>query len=180
MRRLFPLALVLLAGALRPASACCQLGGTACGDPTAVDCNNGSVCFVPYRTCPGCTCTTTNEGKTCLATASEPGTVGPLQIDKVPAGSALVLSWGAGCFASGPDYSVHEGTLGVWYSNEPLRCTSASALTLTITPSGGDRYYLIAPEVGDFTGSLGTNSAGAQRPLGLASCTPDRALVPCP
>lgn len=94
--------------------------------------------------------------------------------------SDLDLGWGASCSASGPDYSVHEGVLGTWYSHAPLRCSSGGALLLTITPSGGDRYYLIVPISSGFTGSFGTNTAGVEKPDGAPSCTDDRALAPCP
>ena len=165
----------------RPAHACCQLGGTACGDPFAVSCNNGVVCFPPWRTCPDCTCTTTNAGHMCLTTTSEPGTVTTLHVDKnAQTVGDLGLTWGASCGASGPDYSVHEGQLGVWFSHAPLRCSSGGQLSVTITPSGGDRYYLIAPISAGFTGSLGTASTGSERPDGSPSCTDDRALAPCP
>jgi hypothetical protein len=165
----------------RPAHACCQLGGTACGDPFAVSCNNGVVCFPPWRTCPDCTCTTTNAGHTCLATTSEPGTVSTLLIDKhAQTAGDLDVTWGASCSASGPDYSIHEGQLGLWFSHAPLRCTSGGARSVTITPSGGDRYYLVAPIAAGFTGSLGTASTGSERPDGSPSCTDDRALAPCP
>jgi hypothetical protein len=171
----------LALAAARPASACCQLGGTACGDPFAVSCNNGVVCFIPYRTCSGCTCTITNGGQTCLATASQPGRVATLHVDRsLATQGALDFTWSASCSGTGPDYSVQEGVLGSWYSHEPLRCTSGGALSLTLTPSGGNRYYLIAPILDDFTGSLGTSSAGAERPDGSPSCTSDRALAPCP
>jgi hypothetical protein len=171
----------LALAASRPASACCQLGGTACGDPFAVSCNNGVVCFIPYRTCSGCTCTVTNGGQTCLATASQPGRVATLHVDRSTQNpNDLALSWSASCSGTGPDYAVHEGLLGSWYSHAPLRCTSGGALSLTITPSGGSRYYLIAPVLADFTGSLGTSSAGVERPDGSPSCTNDRALAPCP
>lgn len=175
-------AIVLLSlAAFRPAAACCQLGGSACGDPFAISCNNGSVCFIPYRSCPNCTCSTTNEGQACVDSGSLPGTVPTLFVDRdVQSPGDLDLSWGASCAGPGRDYSVHEGVLGQWYSHAPLRCTSGGALTLTLTPSGGDRYYLIAPIVGSFTGSLGTNSLGAERPDGSPSCTDDRATAPCP
>jgi len=171
----------LIVTSTRPSNACCQLGGTACGDPFALSCNNGVVCFPPWRSCPGCTCTTTNAGHMCLTTTSEPGTVSTLHVDKnAQAVADLDLTWGASCSASGPDYSIHEGQLGVWFSHAPLRCSSGSALSFTITPSGGDRYYLIAPISVGYTGSLGTDSVGAERPDGSPSCTDDRALAPCP
>lgn len=172
---------VLSVASRRPAAGCCQLGGAGCGDPVAVSCNNGVVCFPPYLSCPGCTCTTTNEGHTCLTTTSEPGTVPTLHVDKsAQSAGDLDLSWGASCGASGPDYSVHEGQLGGWFSHAPIRCSSGRALSLTITPSVGNRYYLIAPISAGYTGSLGTDSAGNERPDGSPSCTDDRALAPCP
>jgi len=163
------------------AEACCQLGGTVCGDPFAVSCNNGVVCFPPWRSCPDCTCTATNGGQTCLATTSEPGTVATLQVNRdAVVGTDLDLTWSASCAASGPDYAVYEGQLGTWFSHDPRGCSSGQTLSMTITPSGGDRYYLVAPVTSEFTGSLGTTSAGAERPDGEASCTADRALAPCP
>jgi hypothetical protein len=180
-RCLFTAVACLILASAPPAGACCQLGGTACGDPFAVSCNNGVVCFPPWRSCPGCTCTATNGGQTCLTTTSEPGRVSTLRVDK----SALTvgdldLNWGASCSVSGPDYSVHEGQLGVWFSHAPLLCSSGLALSVTITPSGGGRYYLIAPIAAGYTGSFGTDSAGSERPDGSPSCTDDRALAPCP
>jgi hypothetical protein len=173
--------LFLTAASGRDALACCQLGGSSCGDPFAISCNSGVVCFPPYLSCPNCTCTTTNAGHMCLAAASEPGTVPTLRLEKDAAAAGdLDLSWGASCSASGPDYSVHEGQLGVWFSHAPLRCTSGHATSVTITPSGGGRYYLVAPISAGYTGSLGVDSAGIERPDGSPSCTDDRALAPCP
>lgn len=91
----------------------------------------------------------------------------------------LDLSWGASCTAPGTDYSIHEGLLGVWYSHGAVLCTSAGALSWTLTPAGGDRYYLIAPVRSGFTGSFGTNATGAERPDGDPSCSDQRALAPC-
>jgi hypothetical protein len=165
----------------RPAQGCCQLGGSACGDPFAIDCNNGVVCFVPWRTCPSCTCTTMSSGKTCLANASEPGSVPSLRIGKGgPTGGDLQLDWDVSCAGLGPDYSIHEGLLGVWYSHAAVRCTSAGMLQATLTPADGSRYYLIAPVRDGFTGSLGKSSTGSERPDGDPSCTDSRALAPCP
>ncbi len=181
-RRFLVTALVcLIVTSNRPAKACCQLGGAGCGDPFAVSCNNGVVCFPPFLSCPGCTCTTTNDGHMCLTTTSEPGTVPTLHVDKnAQIVGDLDLSWDASCSASGPDYSVHHGQLGVWFSHARLSCSSARALSQTITPWGGDRYYLIAPISAGYTGSLGTDWAGTERPDGDPSCTDDRALAPCP
>jgi len=164
-----------------PAAANCQLGGSACGDPFAIDCNGGVVCPIPWRTCSGCVCTTTSNGRTCLAPALQPGSVATVRIGKSASTPGdLDFAWDASCAPTSPDYAIYEGLLGVWYTHEPLRCTSAGALSLTLAPSPGDRYYLIAPILGDFTGSLGTNRSGTQRPDGDPSCTADRAIAPCP
>jgi hypothetical protein len=123
----------------------------------------------------------TNAGFTCLTTTSVPGSVATLHVARnAQVVGDLDLSWSASCSASGPDYVVHQGQLGSWFSHAPLSCSSGHALSLTVTPSGGDRYYLIAPVSADFTGSLGADSAGTERPDGSPSCTDDRALAPCP
>ena len=179
-RRLSVAAVGLAIGLFRDASACCQLGGTACGDPFAVDCNNGVVCFIPYRTCNNCTCTTTASGKTCLPATAEPGRVSTLTVSRSAAQpGSLDLAWGASCSPSSPTYAVYEGAIGSWYSHEARVC-SIAALFTTLAPFGGNRYYLVAPVAGTFTGSLGTSSAGAELPDGSPSCTTDRALAPCP
>ena len=178
MRNLAALAVALVVA--RGALASCQLGGTFCGDPVAIDCNGGAVCFPPWRSCSGCTCTATNEGKTCLPNASEPGTVATLYVAKSAIPGDLDLVWTSSCRPSASDYGIYEGTLAVWYSHEPLQCSSAGALSATIAPSGGDRYYLVVAISGGFIGSLGTGSSGAERPDGLGSCGNDRALAPCP
>jgi len=171
----------LIATIVPPARANCQLGGTFCGDPVAIDCNGGAVCFPPFRLCTGCTCTTTNEGKTCLANTSEPGSVVTLLIGKdAQTPGSLDLTWSLSCAGAGRDYSVHEGQLGSWYSHEARLCSSGGTLSATLAPFGGDRYYLVAATMSDFTGSLGTGAGGTERPDSFSSCTADRALAPCP
>jgi hypothetical protein len=173
-------ACALALGLVRPALACCQLGGTTCGDPFAIECNNGAVCFPPWRTCPSCTCTSTSSGRTCLANASVPGTVSTLLVGKSGTPGDLDLSWTPSCNPSTLDYAIDEGAIGTWYSHEARKCTGAGILMTTLTPFGGNRYYLVAPVIGSFTGSLGASSTGAERPDGAPSCTADRAVAPCP
>ena len=163
-----------------PALANCQLGGSACGDPVAVSCNGGAVCFPPWRTCNNCTCTTTSAGQTCLANSAQPGTVATLSLSKHAGTSELDLAWSASCSPAGPDYAIYEGQAGDWVTHVPIRCTTGFALSLTIAPAGGDRYYLVAPVTTGYTGSLGKSSNGAERPAGDGSCTADRAIAPCP
>jgi hypothetical protein len=181
VRRAVVAAVALGGLAVSTARANCQLGGTACGDPTAISCNTGVVCFPPWKTCSSCTCTPTSTGQTCLSSSAEPGAVVALFIDKdAQTPGSLDVTWGASCAPSNPDYAVYEGAIGSWYSHAPLLCTSGGALSVTIAPSAGDRYYLVAPIAGDFTGSLGTSTSGGERPDGVPACTDDRALAPCP
>jgi hypothetical protein len=51
---------------------------------------------------------------------------------------------------------------------------------VTLSPQTGDTYYLVASISESWTGSFGTNSAGAQRPDSETPCTNDRAIAPCP
>lgn len=180
VRTIVAAAFALALGVSRPASACCQLGGTVCGDPFAVECNNGAVCSPPWKACPGCTCTTTSGGRTCLANASVPGTVSTVLLSKSANAGDLDLSWTPSCNPSTLEYAVDEGEIGTWYSHQARTCTSSGALVTTLSPFGGNRYYLVAPVVGSFTGSLGASSAGTERPDGAPSCTDNRALAPCP
>jgi hypothetical protein len=78
-----------------------------------------------------------------------------------------------------PTYAVYEGAIGTWYSHEARLCAVA-ALFATLSPFGGNRYYLVAPVTGPFTGSLGIGAGGTERPDGSSSCGTDRALAPCP
>jgi hypothetical protein len=161
--------------------ACCQLVGSMCGEPYAVNCNNGVVCLPGFISCPGATCTSTIIGQTCLATMSQPGTVLGLRVNKdsVNAGN-LALDWDPSCSPYANDYSVHEGAVGVWYSHTSVRCSTGGALSVTLSPQYGNTYYLVAPIFGTWTGSFGSNSAGAQRPDSDAPCTSDRAITACP
>jgi hypothetical protein len=164
-----------------PAAAACQLGGSGCGDPGAIDCNGGAVCFFPWRLCTGCTCVTTGLGKTCLASGDQPGTVATLAVTKSATTEGdLDLAWSPSCSASQPDYAVHEGSLGQWYTHAPSICSTAGSQSTTLTASGGNRYYLVVPIAGTFTGSFGTSTANGERPDASPSCTDDRALSPCP
>ncbi len=172
---------ILLASSGPATRACCQLVGSVCGAPYAVNCNNGVVCLPGFISCPGATCTSTIIGQTCLATTSQPGTVLTLRVNKdtVVAGN-LDLDWDPSCSPYANDYSVHEGAVGTWYSHTSVRCSTGGALSVTLSPQSGDTYYLVAPISGSWTGSFGTNSAGAQIPDSDVPCTSDRAIAPCP
>ncbi len=172
---------VLLVPSGRSAWGCCQLVGSVCGEPYAVNCNNGVVCLPGYISCPGAVCTSTVVGHTCLATTSQPGMVRGLRIGRNAVNEAnLDLDWDPSCSPYASDYSVHEGTLGIWYSHTPVRCSTAGALSTTISPRSGNEYYLVAPISGSWTGSFGTRSTGVERPDADTPCTDDRAIAPCP
>ena len=98
-----------------------------------------------------------------------PGT--PLTLGKGP-GNDLVLSWGNSCLAGDADYAVYEGAMGAFTSHVPIRCDTAGATTVTVTPGAGSRYYLVVPRNINREGSYGTASSGAQRPPSLSACLP--------
>jgi hypothetical protein len=98
--------------------------------------------------------------------ASAPGV--PLTLTK--SGSDLTLQWGASCIATDADYEVYEGTLGTFFSHLPRLCTTGGLLAATITPSPGDRYYLVVPRNDSREGSYGVYGSGTERPMSFAAC----------
>ena len=69
-------------------------------------------------------------------------------------------------------YNVYEGTIGNWYSHTPVNCgvtttAGASGLEAWVTPSSGDRYYLVtASDCSE--GPIGVDSSG--QPRGSEAC----------
>jgi hypothetical protein len=100
---------------------------------------------------------------------SNPGP--PLTIAK-GAGDAIALAWGASCVAADADYAVYEGSLGSFTSHAPRTCSTGGALSLSLVPDAGDRYYLIVPVHADREGSYGTDGTGAERSPGMGACAP--------
>jgi len=92
----------------------------------------------------------------------------------------LDLSWGASCSAAATDYSIHEGSIGSWYDHTSIVCSTAGALSYTITPAAFSAYYLIVPLSASAEGSYGVDSTGAERPVSLEACRPAQALAACP
>ncbi len=84
----------------------------------------------------------------------------------------LNLSWGAGCGETTNDYSVHEGSLGSFYSHTAHTCATSGAIAVTLTPGAGETYYLVVPLNDDAEGSYGTGLGGAGRPRSTAACRP--------
>jgi len=104
-----------------------------------------------------------------------PGT--PLRASKN--GSQLDLTWGASCGAAATDFAVYEGTLGSWSSHQSLACTTGGAQSATVTPSSGDRYYLIVPLSATQEGSYGTRTGGAEIPQSSSPCKASQDLSAC-
>ena len=92
----------------------------------------------------------------------------------------LDLAWDPSCSPDGVDYAVYEGTVGAWYSHNPVLCTTGGAETATIPPGSGNRYYLVVPESAFREGSSGTDSAGIERPGSASSCRTERDPSGCP
>lgn len=92
----------------------------------------------------------------------------------------LDLSWDVSCLVSADDYSIHEGTIGTWYSHSRAVCTTGGSTSHTMTPGSGGRYFLVVPLNPDAEGSYGLDSSGTQRPLSSATCRSEVSVEPCP
>ena len=94
----------------------------------------------------------------------------PLTMSKLNlSGTSVSMSWGSTCSPEGTGYGLYEGTIGSWYSHTAMACLG-STNSATFSPSSGNRYYLVAPNNGDYEGSYGTDSSGNQIPQGASAC----------
>ena len=120
------------------------------------------------------------SGVSGLAWSGNPGRVPPtVHVDK--AGANITVSWSTSCSQGADDYAIYEGTIGTWYSHTSKVCTDAGHdLTETFAPAAGSDYYLVVPRNAVEEGSYGTNSGGAERPIGAAVCVAPQVLTPCP
>jgi hypothetical protein len=96
------------------------------------------------------------------------------------AGGNVTLDWYPSCSTDDIDYGVYEGTIGDWYSHEPVldNCMTGGT-SATFVAGGGDRYYLVVPTNGPIEGSYGVDGASAERPVGINPCTTQQ-LGTCP
>ena len=99
----------------------------------------------------------------------------PLALAHSSVAGDLDLLWGASCVQTDDDYAVYEGVLGDFTSHVPVGipdCTTGGATTTTITPSAGDRYYLVVPQLlsEGIEGSYGFASDGTPRTPSLSAC----------
>ncbi len=107
-----------------------------------------------------------------------PGT----QLMVVPAGGGdITLSWDDSCVVTDTDFEIYEGLLGDFTTHVARSCSTLSATSFTLTPSGGNRYYLVVPRNATNEGSYGTDSNGVERPqaIGIGACLP-QAIAACP
>ena len=103
---------------------------------------------------------------------SGPGGRTPLLVTKLTGGD-LVLAWGASCVPTDNDYVLYEGTMGgAFDSHEGRLCSTNGATAMTLTPSSGSTYYLVAPRNAGREGSLGSRSDVTERTQGMAICLP--------
>ena len=108
-----------------------------------------------------------------------PGT--PLLLSKTQT-EEIWLAWTASCVTSDSDYAVYEGLLGDFTSHVPVVdsfCTTAGMLTVTIAPTGGNRYYIVVPQGDVREGSYGVDSGRVPRPQSLSACRPQLVEI-CP
>lgn len=110
--------------------------------------------------------------------ASVPG--GPLSVRIDPLDpSRLELDWSPSCDGSAANYSIHEGTIGNWYSHDAALCTTGGATTATVVPGAGNRYYLVVPLDAEREGSYGSDSSGVERPRSNLRCRSMRVSGSC-
>ncbi|MGH9867612.1 MAG: FG-GAP-like repeat-containing protein [Candidatus Polarisedimenticolia bacterium] len=103
----------------------------------------------------------------------------PLTVQSLPGGD-LQLTWGSSCLPGDSDYEIYEGLLGDFSSHVPGTCTTGGLLTHQLTPSPGDRYYLVVPRNALREGSYGLRSDGTERPASASSCMPQAIVSSCP
>jgi hypothetical protein len=100
----------------------------------------------------------------------------PLIVETTASGD-LGLSWGSSCAATDVDYEIYEGTLGIYYTHAPARCSTGGATTATLPAPAGSAYYIVVPSSGVREGSYGYTSDGWERPPSPEACLP-REIVP--
>jgi hypothetical protein len=127
-------------------------------------------------------------GATCACTFSAGGAPGrtpdgklllgaPLRVAKN--GANIVLSWGQSCSDAANDYTVHQGSIGNWYSHQPVKCSTGDVPGTTLTPAAVSSYYLIVPITDDAEGSYGQRSNKQERPHSATVCRPEWVTLQC-
>ena len=93
----------------------------------------------------------------------------------------LDFAWGASCGSNVFDYTLHEGTVGAWYSHTAAACTSAGLTSIMSFPPGAaGRYYLVTPTSVLEEGSYGQDSTATERPVSAPACLAPQNTNACP
>ncbi|MDH3284959.1 MAG: GEVED domain-containing protein, partial [Acidobacteriota bacterium] len=117
------------------------------------------------------------------APAGGPGAVpdSSLALTKNANPALIDFSWSASCGAGAADYTIHEGTLGTFYSHSSAVCSTGGATSFTgLAPAAGHRYFLVAPISATDEGSYGSDSSSSQRPVSTTSCIATQDSSSCP
>ncbi|MDQ7005646.1 MAG: sialidase family protein [Acidobacteriota bacterium] len=101
----------------------------------------------------------------------------PLTVTKVGGGD-LQLDWSVVCGA-GSDYAVYEGLLSDPESKQQRQCSTGGATSTTLTPSTGQRFYLVVAQGDGAEGSYGQASDGSERTPATDACLP-QTISSCP
>lgn len=96
-------------------------------------------------------------------------------------GGNMTLNWAGSCSPDDSDYSVYEGTIGVWTDHIPVPglCTTGGLTTATFGIPVADSYYLVVPNDSSTEGSYGLDDISGERPVSTQQCVP-QSLGNCP
>jgi len=149
---------------------------------TCVSWSNGTA-----STCPNISGAAPGSGMRCACTRLETGLTLPsagagrvtgLTLGR--AGGNVTLAWSASCSASDNDYGIYAGAIGNFTSHQSVQCSTAGALTASLSLPAGNTYYLVVPRNATREGSYGRNGVGAERPAAAGACVPQQVQSPCP
>jgi hypothetical protein len=162
-------------GELEPGESCdgADFGGQTCLD---FGCEGGTL------TCAGdCTEVDTSSCTGCTSGAGRvPGARDvagdPLRLTR--SGGDVTLTWSVACGSVG-DYALYEGELGVTDSLVSRTCSTGGETTFTLTPSPGQRYYLVVATADGAEGSYGRQSDDLERAAAPDACLPQE-IGECP
>jgi hypothetical protein len=106
---------------------------------------------------------------------SSSGAAAPLTVQRLPNGDLTLSFEDLGGSVGG--YNVYEGTLGGGYTHVPIACGAATTLVnglrqVQVTPSAGDRYYLVTAAGLCQEGTSGSDSSGTPQPGANLTCPP--------
>jgi ELWxxDGT repeat protein len=111
--------------------------------------------------------------------APAPGEAPGLVVGKGAGPAELELAWSHSCRPAA-DYSIHEGTLGAWYSHASIACSTGGLQQAEVAPGSGNRYYLVVPLSAAEEGSYGTDSSLVERPASASACRTAQDVAACP